>query len=157
MAGTSEDTATYQLVLRGVDRVDGTMMQAYFDIPPSLFPGRWPQWNVSQDGMYVDAPAGASLAIHLNVPGAGATSFGSSSAAGGAVTPYGPVVGLARVDENTVVYNNPITATVPNPSGQRISVTLVDLDTAPYAVYTGVPTGNGWMLVLRFTPVTRTL
>lgn len=157
MAGTSEDTATYQLILRGVDRVGGSMVQADFDIPLGLLPTRWPAWNVTQDALYVDAPAGASLAIHLNIPGSGANNFGSSSAAGGASTPFGPMIGIARVDENTVAYNNPITATVLNPSGQRITVSLIDLDAAPYALYADTPTGNGWVLVLRFTPVTRTL
>lgn len=157
MAGTSEDTSTYQLILRGVDRVGGSMVQADFDIPYGLLPARWPQWNVSQDAVYVDAPAAVSLGIHLNIPGSGANNFGSSSAAGGASTQFGPMIGVASAAVNTVAYSNPMTVTVPNPSGQRITVSLINLTAIPYGLYAGVPTENGWVIALRFTPVTRTL
>jgi len=157
MAGTSEDTATYQLILRGVDRVGGTMSSAGFDIPPGLLPTRWPTWNVTQDALYVDGPGAASLAVHLNVPGCGANNFGSSSTTGGAVTPFGPMIGIVAAAVNTVAYANPITATVPNPSGQHVTVSLINLTAVPYELYAGTPTENGWVLVLRFTPVTRTL
>lgn len=151
-SSTIATTGTYQLVLRSLDRVSGDANQATFNFPDRLLPSRWRLWGVNTSFITLGGTGDASVAFHINVGGGHDRNFSSS----GTVAGIGPCLAVYYTEATPTYYSDDgasARVTIPNPSGQQITITVADPTTAAYSVSAAGWGAGEWTMVLTFYPI----